>query len=490
MAYDPLQYGVARANILGGMASNIGNTIIKAARNIDTIVKQKDAQKKLQLAYQQTINSFVQQATTANPNMTPTQAKIKAMSVYRQPSSTLDLKTNFENLIAADTNAQKVLEKIKAEGDKTKFKGQASEFSQKMNQPIGESRQVRAEGPPIPAAPVQEGPPEYAPERAGEVPMERQVSNRPVSTAEYEQQYEELDPEAQKYVPEDLKGRVSSVEQIYQQPLKQFEEQRTQKVKDREANIKTMSGIDKGAGFHTAIIESQYAVEELKTKQKTLDELIKMSSKAANLPPKQIAAGKGNEMNLEMEQLASELGVPAQLANDPEFLGRMRNEFDRLIAKENDQQEKWELARKEEQRRFDMEEKRKLAPKAPATTPDWKLGKELQTALKDMTKQQFPNLYKVMEGEYGIDVMKQVSGVAEAARAIMNDPAKRIALAYAFPEEVGAIAAAKGSPRPPDSEIQAVLSEMQSLQDKTYGVIARGSAPSAGNDPFAGLGDL
>lgn len=487
MTYDPLRYSAARSQGRSQVSNTVTSTLSNAINSIDQLVKRKDAEKQLKIAYDQSIASFVNQAKEIDPMISDTSAKILAMKAIRPPVGALDVKTNFQNLLAADAPAQKLLDQLK---DK-KHRGEAQTFTQSVNKPIEETSQVRAEGPPVPS-PTEEGPPAFSLDRIGEVPMERQTTSRPMRESEFESGFRQLSPEAQKYVPEGLGSQISGTEQIFQQPLKTFEGQRSSQLKEREGNIKTMTGIDKDAGYRTAIIESKDTVESLNTKKKTLGSLIKTVTKMNNLPPRQ-TGDKGTAMQSEIDDLATQLDIPAELANNPEFLGRVESEIDRLIDKETQQQEQWNISLTDYKKRQANEAARKRTPRPATATPDWKLGKELQTALKDMTKQQFPNLYKVIEGEYGIEVMKQTSGIADAARAIMSNPKKRIALAYAFPEEVGSIAQAKGSPRPSDTEIQSVLSEMQRLQDQVYGVIqGTSSIPTTDNsdDLFSGLGDL
>jgi hypothetical protein len=463
MAYDPTQFAIAKANVRGSTVQNIGNAVINSVDNINKIVQMKNANKKVQDAYLKTLYGFITEAQKVDPKLSRVDALIAGRKIYKRPVSEFDAETNLKNLVAGDIEADRYFERLQ-EGMKRRkvegFKKEASTFTQQAQQPITEQRQIQAEGPFIPGA---EG-------AAGEVPMEQQEFQRPMRQEEYQQGFNQLSPEARTLVPEGLREQTGAVEQTYQQPMKTFEAERDKMIKAKNETIKTMGNLDKGTGIHTAIIESQDTVEGLNTKKKSLDELVKLVTKANNLPPRQIQ-DKGNELQMEIDDIASQLNIPAQLSSNPEFLGRMQDDIDRLIAKEKQQQSVWDTELKDLRKRQEMEEQRKRTPRPPTTTPDWRLGKELQTAIKDMTKQQFPDLYKVVNGEYGVETMKKMSGVAEAARAIMRDPQKRIALAYAFPEEVGAIAQAKGAPRPPDAQIQAVLSEMQQLQNKVYGII-------------------
>lgn len=472
MTYSPTQFGIAKAGIIGRTTENIGSAVINSIDNISKIVKQKKANEKVQEAYLKTLHSFVIEAQQANPTLKRGQAMIAGRKIYKRPVAEFDAETNLKNLVAADVAADNYLEKQKTEATQQ----QATDFTKSIDQPVEGSRQIRSEGPPI-----QEG------ERAGEVPTETEQFQRPMRSEEFQKGLGELPLDARKQVPEDLGARVASTEQTFQQPLKTFEDQRDKDTKARNENIKTMGVLDKGTGINTAIIESGSTVEGLNTKKKSLNELIKTVAKSNNLAPKQIES-KGTEMQGEIEELASQLNIPAQLASNPEFLGRMQDDIDRLIQKEQQQQKTWDVELKDLRKRQEAESLRKRTPKPPAATPDWRLGKELQAGLKDMTKQQFPNLYKVIEGEYGVEVMKQTSGIAEAARAIIRDPRKRIALAYAFPDEVGAIAQAKGAQRPPEEEIQSVLAEMKGLQDKVYGVINSTSEASPVTDPKNRLG--
>ena len=462
MAYDPTQFAIAKANVRGSTVQNIGNAVINSVDSINKIVQMKDANKKVQEAYLKTLYGFIAEAQKVDPELSRNEAMITGRKIYKRPVSEFDAETNLKNLVAGDIEADRYFKRLQEDLKRRKvegFKTEASTFTQQAQQPITEQRQIQAEGPPI-----QEGP------RAGEVPMEQQETQRPMRQEEYQQRFNQLSPEARTLVPEGLREQTGAVEQTYQQPMKTFETERDKVIKEKNETIKTMGSLDKGTGIHTAIIESQDTVEGLNTKKKSLDELVKLVTKANNLLPRQIQ-DKGNELQMEIDDIASQLNIPAQLSSNPEFLGRMKDDIDRLIAKEKQQQSIWDTELKDLRKREEMEARRKAAQRQPTATPDWRLGKELQTAIKDMTKQQFPDLYKVVNGEYGVETMKKMSGVAEAARAIMRDPQKRIALAYAFPEEVGAIAQAKGAPRPPDAQIQAVLSEMQQLQNKVYGII-------------------
>jgi len=468
MPYDPYQFSVARANVIGGMTSGIEKAVVDTASKIAEISKQKGINEKINGLYKETVNRFVTEMKEADPSISDEKARITAMKKLPSPMEGMSSEDNLKNLLAASLSADKYIEELQK---KTK----ATQFTKAAEQPVSETRQIQAEGPPI-----QQG------ERVGEVPMEQQTIQRPMRYEEYEKGYEALEPETRKMIPESVGARVKTTESVYQQPLKTFETEREASVKERENNIKTMSGIDKGAGFHTAIIESQKAVDKLKSKKSTLEDLIKTVSKSEGLSMKQIEQGKQKDLEMEIDQISQELNIPQQLAHNDEFLGRMKEDIDRLVAKEEDWQKGWETAYDEMKKREEMNARRKGAP---TPTPDWKLGKELQNALEKMAKQQFPNLFKVIEGEYGIDVLKQTSGIAEAARAILRDPQKRIALAYAFPEEVGAIARAKGAPRPSDAEIQSVLNEMQQLQNQVYGVIEK-TPSSQSEDIFSGLGGL
>jgi len=464
--YDPMQAAYAKANIIGGTASGISSNLIDFAQKIPEIVKRKNIDKEVNDLYGQSLYQFADDVKNSDPSLEGNflKAMVQAKRFIKKPMQGLSPEQNIKLLLGSAERADKYLEGLAT-------KSEAAGFTGKMQQPITEQRQVQAEGPPIPA--------QAAPERAGEVPMEMQEQRRPIRGEEYQREFAQLSPAAQEMVPETLGKQVESTEQVFQQPLKMYEEQREQENKQREKNIRTMTGVSKESGFHTAIIESQNAVEGLRTKKRTLDNLTKTVIKTQNLDPRQIESGKQTDLMLEIERIATELDIPQQLADDPEFLGRMNTEIDRLINKEEQQQSSWDTALTEWQKRMKEEDARKRAPRQPTVTPDWKLGKELQAAVKNMAKQQFPNLYKVIEGEYGVEVMKQTSGIADAARAILRDPQKRIALAYAFPEEVGAVAQAKGAPKPPDEEIQAVLSEMQQLQDQVYGVIQGTGQPAA-----------
>jgi hypothetical protein len=479
MNYNPLQYGAMRANIRGQTVSGIQSSVTRVAKGIENIVQRKDAEKQMQLIYQQALKNFVDQVKEINPDLSKGDARILATRAYRPPVPQLGVETNLNNLVAADSTAQNLLKQLRDTVAQQEAKG----FSQKMTQPVTESRQVQAEGPPIPP-PTGMGPSQVPQERIGEIPMERQISSRPVRSSEYEEQFQQLTPEAQKYVPESTKEQVTSAEQTYQQPLKTFEEERDKEIEERETNIKTMTGIDKSAGFYTAISESQHSVEGLNTKKKAVNDLAKINSKMDTLPPKQIENGRQTELQREADQIAEQLNIPAQLVFDPEFLGRMNAEIDRLIAKEQQQQKLWEISLKDLQKREDEKVRLKNIPKPKTATPvpAWKTEKELRLAIDDFAKKQFPSFFKVINGEYGIEMTKQLNGVANAGISITRDPKKRIALAYAFPEEFEELLRVNKAPRPSEDEIQSVRDELNNLQNQIYEVINTGS-PSSSSSP-------
>lgn len=458
MPYDPMQAAYAKADIARQTATGISSQLMDFAEKIPEIIKRKNIDKEIRDLYGQSLHNFATELIKIDPSLENNIMKgiIEGRKIIKKPMQGLSSEQNIKSLVSSAEKADKYLDKKATEQEATGFVG-------RMQEPI-EQRQIQpAEGPPTPG---------------GEFPMEEQVTRVPISSEKYRSELSQLSPEARKQIPETLGKQVETTEQIFQQPLKTFEEDREQSKKDRESNIKTMTGVSKEAGFHTAILESQNAVESLKTKKKTLGELSKTVMKANNLDPRQIESGKQTDLQLQIERVASELGIPQQFADDTEFLGRMNAEIDRLINKEEDQQKAWDTALKDWQKRMKEEAARKRAPRPAAETPGWKLGKELQQAVDRMAKIQFPNLYKVIEGEYGVEVMKNASGIADAARAITRDPKKRVALAYAYPDETGKIAVAGNVPKPSDEEIQAVLQEMEDLQNQAYGYI-----PGYGEQP-------
>lgn len=451
MPYDPMQAAYAKADIARQTATGISSQLMDFAEKIPEIIKRKNIDKEIRDLYGQSLHNFATELIKIDPSLENNIMKgiIEGRKIIKKPMQGLSSEQNIKSLVSSAEKADKYLDKKATEQEATGFVG-------RMQEPI-EQRQIQpAEGPPTPG---------------GEFPMEEQVTRVPISSEKYRSELSQLSPEARKQIPETLGKQVETTEQIFQQPLKTFEEERDKQIKETNAEIKMMTGIDKLGAYDTAIIGSKRAVGTLQTKKKTLDQLVKTVVKAGSLSPTQVGSGEKNKLDLETERIAEELGIPLQLADDDKFLARMNSEIERLIGIEEEKQAKYDQNKKDLNLRLKEEAKKKRAPRPAAETPEWKLGKELQQAVDRMAKIQFPNLYKVIEGEYGVEVMKQTSGIADAARAILQDPNKRIALAYAFPEEVGAIAQAKGAPRPSNEEIQAVLSEMQQLQDKVYGVI-------------------
>ena len=66
MAYDPLQYAAAKANVRGSMIQNIGNAVINSVDSINKIVQMKNANKKVQDAYLKTLYGFITEAQKVN----------------------------------------------------------------------------------------------------------------------------------------------------------------------------------------------------------------------------------------------------------------------------------------------------------------------------------------------------------------------------------------------------------------------------------------
>ena len=356
MNYDPMQYATARAGVVGQTAAGIQTAVVDAASKISEIVKQKNIDEKIEVMYANELKNFADEAYEIDPSKSKASYTIQARKIYKPPMKELGAENNIKMLLSGDIPRQKYMDKLRTETE-------ATGFIKKTGQPISGTRQIQAEGPP-----VQQG------ERVGEVPMEEQITQRPMRGAEYEKGFEGLTPEAREMVPESVGERVKSTEEIYREPMKIYKEQREQEKEDRNTKIKTMGGLDAAAGFNTGIVESQKSEANLNTKLKTTEELIKSVAKAEGMSPRQIGEGKQNTLNLEIEQIAEELGVPAQLANDTEFLGRMKTDLEQLIKNEKIEQDSLKKSKEalESKEQQELDIKRIKASKTG--------GSELETA--------------------------------------------------------------------------------------------------------------
>jgi len=450
----PRQYAMARANVIGNMTQGISGAITDLATKIPEIVKQKRINEKITAAYGQIKDSFLQEMKTKG-GVDEAKAIIQFRKVINPQlvmSKDLPAEARLTTLLKSAEPLQKLVD-----GFESKYSSKG--FMEKAAAPISETRQVQAEGPP-----VQQG------ERAGEVPMEQRTIQRPMRSEEYEKGMAGLPEQARGMVPESLGKQVQQTEEIFQNPMKTYEADRDKRVKERKTNVSTMGTLDKGAGIKTAIIESNSEVEALKSKQKSLGDLIKLVGKSENMQPKQIEGGKQTDLMIEAETLAEELGIPKQLTTNKDFLGRMDDQIDRLIQKENDQQKEWDTMYNELRKRESAESKRKNAPKPPASKHPVDIAAKYQASLKDLQKQMFPNEYKIMQGEYGVEAMKKGSAIISAVDSFLTDPENRRAFAYAFPDESGKIAPWAGVEKPDESKIEEVRGKMRTLQQQWYGL--------------------
>lgn len=113
MAYDPLNYGLARARIIGNTVGTIGSSIVDAANSIDKIVKQKNANEKVNEVYAKSLSSFADELMKVNPNIDKSTATITAMKIYKKPVDELGPEANLKQLVASDVPAQSYLDKMK-----------------------------------------------------------------------------------------------------------------------------------------------------------------------------------------------------------------------------------------------------------------------------------------------------------------------------------------------------------------------------------------
>jgi hypothetical protein len=252
-----------------------------------------------------------------------------------------------------------------------------------------------------------------------------------------------------------------------QETIKRMDEQFDQSMK----RITTGTGIDWRVGGHTAIFETKDAQTQNKERMSALEKLGR-------------DLGSTNERKIqEAEMDAANLGVRAdraEIAREIALGEEKGKRYDDYIEQIKNAMKLKEKAEKEKRVAA-----RTPKPKTPTPTEEWKIKDKLQDAMSQMMREQFPAVFKVLQGEYDIETMKRLSGIA--GLNIGRDPNKRMALAYAFPTTAG-IAEAAGIPKPSDAEIQQVLTEMRNLQNKIYGQlgvdIETGTETPAKSDPL------
>jgi len=184
--------------------------------------------------------------------------------------------------------------------------------------------------------------------------------------------------------------------------------------------------------------------------------MIKNVVKLSTMAPKQIES-KGTDVELEIEKDAQELGVPPQLVKDPQFLGRMKDELDRLIRAEEQSQK--DLAKEMEDWRKREAEKatmKKLPRPTAGTKPDVAEGR-LRTSVNQKIAQLFPGKYEVVQGAYGVEELKLRAG--QQPLTLVNDPEKMRVLGWIYyPEQSRA---SRQGNEPTDEEKAIVLQEVQ-----------------------------
>jgi len=494
----PRQYAMARANVIGGMTADISKALTDVASRIPEFIRQKNINDKIDTTYKQILSDFETEVKAADPSIDKVKMEILKRKYIPQPMEELGPEANLKNLLNSAPIAQKYVDNLKAESS-------ASQFTSEMRQPITGTRQIQAEGPPIQGEraegpPIQTGErfgevPMQAGARTGEVPMEEQRFSRPPRASEYEEGMAGLTPEAREMVPEGLGSQVKQTEEIFQNPMKIYEEQIDKKRKEQQSRIKTLASADKGAAIQAGIGDSKIIEKTLQAKQKTLNKLIdtvaKMAAENPEASPRQIVDGTESKLGIEVEALSQELGIPSNLATNTDFLGRMSDKINTLVQGEKEYQKNLDESYKLTQERLKEESRRKTAPKPPTSAAISNAEIKLQDAVDQKLKQSFPDLYNVIPGEYNVQTMKKVNGIVEAGRQIAENPNKRAALAYAY--NLGNTAQLAGIPRPSQQEIDAVQQELKALQDRMYGIINQPGAKIGGKAQqesldFSGLG--
>lgn len=112
-SYDPYQYSLARAQVVGNTVSGIERALVDTASKISLIAKQKDADKKIKGVYDNAVSRFVEEITTADPSISREKALITAMRRLPAPMSGLSTEDNLKNLLSASTAADKYLEDVR-----------------------------------------------------------------------------------------------------------------------------------------------------------------------------------------------------------------------------------------------------------------------------------------------------------------------------------------------------------------------------------------
>jgi hypothetical protein len=113
MAYDPMQYAVAKAGVIGDTSNKIRSSVIGVAQRIPEIIKRKNIDTELKQAYLNTLETFADKVQEISPETSRESAMIAGMRFYRKPIDNVDAKTNIEAMLSGDQSADKYLDDLK-----------------------------------------------------------------------------------------------------------------------------------------------------------------------------------------------------------------------------------------------------------------------------------------------------------------------------------------------------------------------------------------
>ena len=149
MPYDPYQFSVARANVIGGMTSGIEKAVVDTASKIAEISKQKGINEKINGLYKETVNRFVTEMKEADPSISDEKARITAMRKLPSPMEGISSEDNLKNLLAASLSADKYIEelqKTKKSELKTRQAATAAQSAVTGGREYGMPKQIEAPG--------------------------------------------------------------------------------------------------------------------------------------------------------------------------------------------------------------------------------------------------------------------------------------------------------------------------------------------------------
>ena len=126
MTYDPMQYAKARADVAGGVAKGINDSIVSVAQKIPEIVKQKNIETKVLGAYIDTINGFADKVQEVDPSITREKAMIAGTRFYRRPIEELSPEANLNMLLNGDVKADKYIDDLKVKKFRREKSGRIS----------------------------------------------------------------------------------------------------------------------------------------------------------------------------------------------------------------------------------------------------------------------------------------------------------------------------------------------------------------------------